>query len=70
MTEEEAKGKWCPMARAASSIGYFPVNRMEAKLTEDGSVADPDCMCLASGCMMWRWHGPHDEKRGYCGLAK
>lgn len=69
MTEEEAKLKWCPFARAASAIGPVAVNRMETSLTEDGSIADPDCLCLAAGCMMWRWRGPHDEKRGYCGLA-
>lgn len=55
MTEEEAKKKWCPFARAASAIGPVAVNRMETSLTEDGSIADPDCLCLAAGCMMWRW---------------
>lgn len=76
LTEDEAKKKWCPLARARN--GYAAVNR---------DRGDPyvDCLCIASACMAWRkvdqiGIGPNGEKRdrdmdgrtrwidrGYCG---
>jgi hypothetical protein len=64
MKEEEAKKKWCPMARSTY-------------VDADGDVAIEDG-CIASACMMWR--GPHkylsattgqftESDSGYCGLA-
>ena len=67
MTEEEAREKWCPMAR----------------FTEDGfnnrdNSADSDSRCIGSGCMWWGWMmregkseqgvpNPYlDEKQGRC----
>jgi hypothetical protein len=80
-TEEEAKTRWCPLARANSS-------RDEAQgvsINRNGNKADIDCFCIASACMAWRkvdqiGIGPNGEKRdrdmdgrtrwvdrGYCG---
>jgi hypothetical protein len=59
MTEDEAKTKWCPMARCWGQSG--PVNR-------DGGKPRIGAMCLGSGCMMWRWLD-EDDRIGYCGLA-
>ena len=51
MTEEEAKKRWCPMARvhisrSLSGSEYYSNNRLALHdLTT----------CIASGCMAWRW---------------
>ena len=45
MTEDEAKTKWCPMARIR--LGEAAINRT--------FLPNPDCNCLASGCAAWRW---------------
>ena len=58
MTEAETKTKWCPMARAEWG---------EAAIDRDyGGNAFDACLCLASGCMVWRWD---THKDGQCGLA-
>lgn len=44
MTEDEAKTKWCPMARVWSG-GGAAFNRK----------IDEHVNCYGSGCMMWRW---------------
>ena len=64
MTEEEAKTKWCPMARTVYMEG---TNASNANRDEDGCATHAD-MCLASGCMMWRVTSLV-TRRGYCGLA-
>ena len=46
MTEDEAKTKWCPFAREASSPGGW--NRA---VFSDG----PHSKCIGSQCMAWRW---------------
>ncbi len=51
VTEEEAKAKWCPMARSAWG-SEAPTNR-----TLDGNPR-LDCMCIGAACMHWRWAGP------------
>ena len=78
MTEDEAKTKWCPHARASNAYAELgtSVNR--------GSKgdADKDCLCLGSICMAWRWLLTPEEAKenndnelledteaGYCGLA-
>lgn len=64
-TEDEAKTKWCPMARYDDNI-----NR-------DGTNDAEFSPCIASGCMAWR-AGVWDHQRnltpenrtpgvGYCG---
>ena len=68
--EEEAKKKWCPMARETdTSLGsYNRVNGLPAK----------DALCLASECMSWRrattkkkqLDGTYKSStNGYCGLG-
>lgn len=58
MTEDEAKTKWCPMAR--------PDNQTAANRRYVDGEAMKNSRCLGSGCMMWRWSG---KTTGYCGLA-
>ena len=62
MTEEEAKTKWCPMARVDLSDGQeskdgYPVTFAMAGVNRlDGNLPIKGSLCLASGCMMWRWN--------------
>jgi hypothetical protein len=67
MTEDEAKTKWCPMARTSSALeGCCSINRLYV------SSVTTETRCIASDCMAWRcidregWRRPD---RGYCGLA-
>jgi len=46
MTEEEARKKWCPMARCSVFEGRGVFNRDDFKLNIMES-------CLASDCMKW-----------------
>ena len=62
MTEDEAKTKWCPMARLASGGGS--VNRYYVGGMGGGPTTGSNC--IASGCMMWR---ETSSQHGYCGLA-
>jgi len=43
MTEAEAKTKWCPMVGLVGA-------------THPSGLAQTNCMCVASACMMWRWN--------------
>ena len=60
MTEDEAKTKWCPFARAT-----FTVPPTINSPRENGYVGNRDCNnsvipnvnCIASSCMAWRWLG-------------
>ena len=50
-TEDEAKARWCPFARAADGLeDAASVNRKFGK-----NEPDKDCYCMASACMAWRW---------------
>jgi hypothetical protein len=62
MTEDEAKTKWCPQARLASSGGS--VNRYHVGGMGGGVVSGSNC--IASACMAWR---ETSSQHGYCGLA-
>lgn len=69
LTEEEARTKWCPMARMlwADHIGgawcVAAVNRDHLGHIPHGSS------CLASGCALWTWVDGYEEK-GRCGLGR
>jgi hypothetical protein len=78
ISEEDAKTKWCPFARASNNsddISGTTINR------NFKGKPDIDCACLASGCMAWRWVDTHikddsgnltvlsGDTHGYCGLA-
>jgi len=70
ITEEQAKSKWCPMARVHSKTNTSSYNKYPDSDTELPSVPVPDqARCIASDCMMWRWH-PDYRQDGYCGLAE
>ncbi len=66
MTEEDAKKRWCPFARAHWSGGVESEYQGNRFFAEDGVTSDPSTACLASGCMAWRWVS---SGHGYCGLA-
>ena len=75
LTEQEAKSKWCPMARVAVQVSP------DCAFNRHGW----DANCSASECMAWRWHdlaekwvtdieghykdGIYHDPRGFCGLA-
>lgn len=78
MTEEEAKGRWCPFAQVIhGSIGQDG-SRHENGQTAYNRIVDGSAYsfskaggCIASACMAWRWTTKHsiDGAIGYCGLA-
>jgi hypothetical protein len=61
MNEEEAKTKWCPMARVQSAETGPAYN------VRDNGLFINEIKCIASDCMMWREIDA--IKGGYCGLA-
>jgi hypothetical protein len=64
MTINEAKTKWCPMARVRG-VGS---NTTQNRKFDGGGEPDTDCYCIAADCMMWREYiNPIHE--GFCGLA-
>jgi len=85
MTEDEASGKWCPMARAlVRSDGTpeicFPVHNRYIVDTDDGDeiVSDLSVNCIGSKCMMWVMAPDdlqfeikdHGKLLGGCGLVR
>lgn len=66
MTEEEARTKWCPFARAYDSDDIGGATSTNRPLQYERPRKDLNC--IASGCMAWRWLAING-KRGYCGLA-
>jgi len=54
MTEEEAKGKWCPFARVSEvgEAGGAYTHSPNRNLSPDLSGA---AVCITSQCMSWRW---------------
>lgn len=74
MTEEEAKTKWCPMARTRLSDGIGGNRMDEATASGDpiGSVPLYGTFCIGSACMAWRISSGAlcSDPEGYCGLAR
>lgn len=84
MTEEEAKTKWCPFARViATDATDSPILNLGAYNRIAVKAGERSCgMCIASGCMAWRWdrgypsyldaqNGDISESliNGHCGIA-
>jgi hypothetical protein len=78
MIEADAKHKWCPQVRIARRED-IEVNGDELAIVAGcntdalGRTRVPaSCLCIASGCMMWRWlpdMADGELPEGYCGLA-
>lgn len=66
-TEQEARTKWCPHARvntlvqdmdhASTAVGGAACNRSSETTMTDKPL------CIASGCMAWRWSDKTVERR-------
>ncbi len=70
MTEQEARTKWCPMARVSTYSVGNPAESA-ANRTDEGTPY-PASRCIASDCMMWRWEEDHTytgKHDGSCGLG-
>lgn len=69
MKPEDAKKRWCPMARVVE-VGdgelHGPFNRYHTDADED---CEHQSRCLADGCMVWTWED-HNYSEGRCGLAR
>ncbi len=66
-TEDEARGKWCPMARVAV-MSDNPERGAHNRLIDDEKKLEGRAHCIASDCMAWRWHNANaEEEIGYCG---
>jgi len=62
MTEDEARGKWCPMYRCSTDNGTL----------SDNATHGSSGYCCTSECMMWRWENNpvcNQPSIGYCGLG-
>lgn len=64
MTEQEAKTKWCPFARAAGAkkegteikMADAPAfNRLAMYGDSERPSLHPTVLCIGSHCMAWRW---------------
>lgn len=60
MTEEEAKTKWCPMARESGAESSVFWNKPLAWLNRYLGMSEDDArdkahLCIGSACMAWRW---------------
>ena len=69
MTEQEAREKWCPMARVPiASEAYL-----------NSTTREFNCFCIASDCAMWVWEdklffnpdtNKEEKDEGHCGLIR
>lgn len=70
LTEDEAKTKWCPLARTTEFDGVNGSrvrNRVVRTDLDPVRVNEPlGCHCIASVCMAWRFvEGATEEKPGH-----
>lgn len=70
MTEEDAKGRWCPFVRLVhGSIGTQSTSHRDGqpaynRLVDEAKYSFPKAGgCLGSACMAWRWV-PSNHMRG------
>lgn len=55
-SEEEAKGKWCPMGRSIITLNHMVTDQvMNLSSANRGLKGEPIGMCLGSGCMAFRF---------------
>ena len=54
-TEDEARMKWCPHARAVEMDGDEPATGYPVGNRSAVGRGHPFCRCIASDCMAWRW---------------
>lgn len=64
-TEAEAKKKWCPFSRTAFQYRAGAGNGDCMIVANRAETDEPLSLCLASGCMAWRW----GMKRGLRDMA-
>lgn len=70
MTEDEARTKWCPFARAAEPQRFGdngPMAPVAAVNRGSDALRDPswspNVLCIASACMAWRFNPAEIEQR-------
>lgn len=71
MTENDAKSKWCPMAR--TTFAEYPPGNRDFSHGQGGIAvnANPEyARCIASECACWVWDGNNSFVIGHCGLAR
>ena len=70
VTEQEARGMWCPMARVdVGGEGVASVNRRERRRQKPEQTWErSNAACWGAHCMAWRETTPGSGK-GFCGLA-
>lgn len=56
-TENDAKAKWCPHTNVPFGNGTVSGNR-----GFEGHPLAANCLCVASGCMAWRWSRAKETK--------
>lgn len=55
MTEQEAREKWCPMARAVLGMDLDEMRGIVGNRTGPMETGVAATHCFASYCMAWRW---------------
>lgn len=64
LTEDEAKAKWCPLARTLHFDGKNVSSPHNRVYRADYNVVQsdmPGCNCIASACMAWRTNSNFSE---------
>lgn len=77
LTEEEARKKWCPMARVCATTKDTPESRAHvgynrvyvssygtAELDDPSALSPEIAKCIGSACMMWRFETTEELVEG------